>query len=63
VSGTKAKNSLKFGEVSDFRDEIALTQPIFICLIVLVVKPPFALLTVDSIGPPPRVNVEVIEGR
>lgn len=63
VGRTKAQNSLELSEIPDFGDVISLTQPVDEGFIVFVVGSPLLLLGIDYFGPPPGMNVEVIEGR
>lgn len=56
----KGQYSLEFGEISDFWNIVALSHPFAETVIVSVVFSPTIFSVLDRIGPPPRVNIKMV---
>lgn len=63
VGGAESEDSLNFGEISNLGHEISLPQPVLESFVVFIMEPPLILIVIDSVGPPPGVDVEVVERR
>jgi hypothetical protein len=62
ISITKSQHALKFGKISYFWNIVALPQPLAKGFIVSVIRPPFFFIALNDVSPPPRMNIEMING-